>query len=91
MGVAGFLQLSGLVQALPPILTDCLQHQQARLLPFWLALPQEALVDERGHAIEHRSRCVTLSKSSTGRFCRLERAATDKDGESLEEPLLVSI
>src|SRR5260370_7762890 len=85
------LRLPGCLERLSPIFGDGLQHHETRLFCFLLGLPQQTFVDEGGHSIQHRDGRRLGVHSSTDRLDGLEGAATDKDGEPPEEPLLIGV
>ena len=63
--------LSARCQSRQPILANRLEHHEAGLLTFPLRLLQQALVNERSHAIQNRYRLVAIAKSSTNSLDRL--------------------
>src|SRR5260221_5910708 len=85
------LRLPGCLERLSPIFADGLQHYETRLFCFLLCLPQQTFVDEGGHSIQDRDGSRLGVHSSTDRLDGLEGAATDKDGEPPEEPLLIGV
>src|SRR5205085_997887 len=90
MSVPGRLDLFARCQALQPIFTYRLQHRKSGLLltfPLLLAALHQALVDQRGHSIEHMY-CLPTKHRRQGLY-RFERAATHEDGESSEKALLL--
>src|SRR5215471_3717922 len=86
MSLSGDLFLSEGLEGFPSVLTDRLQHHETRLLLLWLALSQQTLVDEGGHAIQNRSRLV--AQGSGDSFDCRERHSPDKNAQPPEEPLL---
>src|SRR5215469_13052197 len=81
------LQLSPLGQRLQSKLADRLQHHEPRLAILLLRLPQQVLVQEGGHRVQH---CGLLLRHVLGHCLNcLKGAATYKDGESTEEALFV--
>ena len=74
-------------QPLPRELTHRLEHQVARLIPAVRQQVDQALVDERRHAIQHIERTVAARVADLPRG--VEREAAGEDGEAPEERLLV--
>src|SRR3989442_3425571 len=86
---SGPFQFSARSQPLQPKLADRLKHHEARLLGFLLRLLEQALVNERGHGIQHWPHFI--SKSSANRLYCFQCAPTCKDGEPSEESLFLCI
>ena len=72
-------------QPLQPELAHRLQHPEARLALDALLLAQQALVDQRGNAVEDIERPLRVDD----RLGRLQRAAAGEDGQAAEEDLLL--
>ena len=74
-------------EALERVFANSLQHQQAWLAIGLRLLPQQALVHQGRHGLQHVDQEVCMS-SADGFGC-LERAASDKDREPSEQRLFV--
>ena len=72
-------------RALERVLPDRLEQPEARLAVGAVRLPDEALVDERGEALEHLAEVHLVAADGVG---DLERAAAREDAEPREQGLL---
>ena len=75
-----------LAQPLPSVLAERLEHDEARVAVVGHALDEQAVVDERGDAVEDVDAEV-LAGVADG-LGRLERAAAGEDREAPEQRLL---
>src|SRR5258708_22922061 len=87
MGTANGRHFSACRQALQPIFTDGLQHQQAWDLSLPRRLQDETLIDKGSTLLQHIQRLLALI--SANKRSRLKSTPTDKDGKPPEEALLL--
>src|ERR1700694_2947844 len=74
-------------ESLQPIFAHRLQHQEAWYLPFLLRLPQQTLIEERGHALQDCFRSIIQSRAEG--LDGFQGAATNEDGQPPEEALFL--
>src|SRR5437763_9301404 len=89
MSLLGRFEPSTSLEDLQRILPNRLKHPQTWLFPLLFGLLQQALLDERGHALESLPRMITRCFTD-GLDC-FEGAAVDKDRQSSKEALLFFI
>src|SRR3989442_1559990 len=81
------LQLSRIRQSFQGVLPDRLEHQQTRLICTSVALLQQAFVEQGCNQVYSGRR--EIRSLATDRFRSLQRAASNKDGQAPETPLLL--
>ena len=86
MAVSDRRLLTGRGQSLQGEFPHRLQHQVARFAAWTVLLPQQALLHQRRHAVQDVDRQVVPAGDRLG---RLQREATDKDGEPAKETLVL--
>src|SRR2546421_1818154 len=92
------LQLSRIRKHFQGVFPDRFEHQQAWLISALVALLQQAFVKQGCNQVysgkrEIRFTCgeSSINRDTTDRFRSLERAASNKDGQAPETPLLLGI
>ena len=90
MARAQLVELARLGEPLERVLADRLEHAEARLAVGALALADEALVDERGDAVEHLAELEPERLAATVSAVSSD-AAADEDAEAREQRLLAVV